>query len=145
MALDFSKLDKLAYRGFEDAARAEEKDALVEQGFTILEGVKTPFDTPQEPSADKPTPAPQQPSKRQTKPLAGLDGTDYRKCYRIAFNFQEKYTPPRDTEEYRQSAADEYTAIVESNRDNVFLIALLQTVYLELARQDGLLLAQKPF
>lgn len=46
MELDFSKLDKLPYRGFETAEARAEKDALIEQGFTILEG-PTPFDTPE--------------------------------------------------------------------------------------------------
>lgn len=143
MPLDFSKLDKIAYRGFEDAAQAEAKDALIERGFTLLEDAKTPFDAPQAPNKEKPTPAPETLSKRQLKPFVGLDGADYRKFYRLVCNFQEKYTPPRLTDEYWESAANELSEIADSNGNNEFLIQLLVTVYGELERQYALLEARE--
>ena len=41
--LDFTALNKLAYRGFETVEEQEQKDALIEQGFTIAEDKDNPF------------------------------------------------------------------------------------------------------
>lgn len=46
MGLDFSKLENIAYRGFDGEKARADKDALIEQGFTILEE-PTPFDKPE--------------------------------------------------------------------------------------------------
>lgn len=50
--LDFTALNKLAYRGFETVEEQEQKDALIEQGFSLVEADKdNPFlkDTPTAP------------------------------------------------------------------------------------------------
>ena len=52
--LDFTALNKIAYRGFETAEEQEKKDALIEQGFTIVEDEKLPFDEPQPSTAEEP-------------------------------------------------------------------------------------------
>lgn len=41
--LDFSGINRIAYKGFEDQ---EERDALIDQGFTVVE--ENPFSGPQE-------------------------------------------------------------------------------------------------
>ena len=45
--LDFSALNKIAYRGFETEEEREAKDALTAQGFTILPDEITPFSAPE--------------------------------------------------------------------------------------------------
>lgn len=46
MGLDFSKLDKLAYRDFDTPEAQQTKDDLIEQGFTIVEDKANPFIRP---------------------------------------------------------------------------------------------------
>lgn len=46
MALDFTALNRIAYRGFETVEAQEQKDKLIDQGFTIVEGEELPFDEP---------------------------------------------------------------------------------------------------
>jgi len=46
--VDLSALNQLAYRGFEDIEAQTAKDALIEQGFTVVEEDKgNPFTSPQ--------------------------------------------------------------------------------------------------
>ena len=45
--LDFTALKKIAYQGFKTE---QDKDSLIDQGFTILQGEKTPFDAPEPPA-----------------------------------------------------------------------------------------------
>ena len=83
-ALDFSGLNKIAYKGFEE--QPEERDSLLEAGYTIVE-TPTPFDAP---SAQ--TSAPETPSAPPER--------DYKRLYRIAFDFQKRHSPPTVDREY---------------------------------------------
>ena len=73
--LDFSGIQQIAFKGFEDQ---DERDSLLQAGYTVVD-TPTPFETPaehQEPSAPPPT------------------GRDYKRLYRIAFDFQQRHNPP---------------------------------------------------
>lgn len=76
--LDFSGINKIAYKGFEE--QPEERDSLLEAGYTIV---------------DTPTPFEAQPS---APPDTG--GRDYKRLYRIAFDFQQRHNPPTVNREY---------------------------------------------
>lgn len=72
--LDFTALNKIAYRGFETAEEQEQKDALIEQGFTIVEDEQLPFDEPQPSTAEEPQHA--APLKTEVKQIFSLQDVD---------------------------------------------------------------------
>ena len=131
MALDFTKLTGLPYRGCETEEARASRDELVEKGFTILEGKTTPFDE---------TPLPTQPrtqTKRPLPPFKSHDGArDYRPMYRVACNFHEKYNPPRLSDDYWTEVCDEMCRITAEDMGNdPFGMDLLLAVFEELERQ----------
>lgn len=83
-ALDFSGLNKIAYKGFED--QPEERDSLLEAGYTIVEE-PVPFTDQTAPSA-QPS-APEIPAAR-----------DHKGLYRMAFDFHKRHSPPVVNREY---------------------------------------------
>lgn len=154
MELDFSKLDNIAYRGFEGAEARAEKDALIEQGFTVIEGATTPFDAPPVQEPYSPTPPPKSPLKRQLKPFTGMDkNRNYRAMYRAACDFHERHNPPTvDGEywrthkpgedeaqqveiDYWEAVCDDMTATVNRFQQDPFLIGLLLAIFEELERE----------
>lgn len=137
MELDFSKLDKLPYRGFESAEERKAKDEWIEKGFVILEGEKTPFDDQPEPEALPANPPPPAPRKG-LKPLTGLDPKrNYRAMYRAACDFHERYNPPQadNPEEYWNAVCDGMCEIGRRFDNDPFLTGLLLAVFDELERE----------
>ena len=66
--LDFTALNQLAYKGFETAEEQEKKDALIEQGFTIVEDNENPFTAPQTASERRSVSATSSPSRQDKRP-----------------------------------------------------------------------------
>lgn len=132
MQLDFTKLKGIAYRGFETEEAKATKDEWIEQGFSIIEGEKTPFDEqPQQLPAD-----PRAASKgRQLKPLKSVEGRDYRSLYRVACNFHEKHNPPQTSESYWVNVGEEMCEICRRFDNDPFLTGLLLAVFDELERE----------
>ena len=162
MELDFSKLDNIAYRGFNGAEERAKKDALIEQGFTIIEGATTPFDAPPMPP---PTPPPENARKRQLRPFTGIDkNRNYRAMYRAACDFHERHNPPTvDGEywrthtpgedeapqaelDYWEAVCNDMTATANSLQQDPFLTGLIIAVFEELDREYNALkeAASKP-
>lgn len=144
MELDFSKLDKIAYRGFATEESKQMKDELVEQGFTIVEDATTPFEAPPPLQANETTGAEQSHSERKLKPFTGIvQSRNYRAMYRAACNYHEKYTPPVVGEDngltYWAAAAEEIGTISKAFNNDPFMIDLLSAVYSELEREYKLL------
>lgn len=154
MELDFSKLENIAYRGFEGAEARAEKDALIEQGFTVIEGATTPFDAPPAQEPYSPIPPPKSPLKRQLKPFTGMDkNRNYRAMYRAACDFHEAHNPPTVDREYWRThtpgedetpqaeldywekAATDIAATANSFSNDPFLTGLLVAVFDELDRE----------
>ena len=154
MELDFSKLENIAYRGFNGAEARAEKDALIKQGFTVIEGAITPFNAPPAQEPYSPTPPPQRPLKRKLEPFTGMDTSrDYRAMYRAACNFHERHNPPKVDSEYRKShtpgeddtpqaeldyweeAAMDVSETASAFQSDPFLTGLLLAVYEELERE----------
>ena len=135
MALDFTKLDGLAYRDFETPEAQWAKDELIEAGFTVVEDEDNPF-TSVEAAQEPPQPVEAtQPAKRARKALQSRTGADYRAFYRLACNFHEKYNPPRADDAYWSAVADEMNAIAVQHDNNPFLIDMLIAVFSELERE----------
>ena len=157
--LDFSKLDAISYRGFDTEEAREQKDKMLQEGYTIVEG-PTPFDEveatprqnnaiavkkrPQEPregqGAITPPPALQRPSERKITPFLSMDGKrNYRAMYRAACNYHEKYSPPiignDEGLSYWHEAAEEIGQISASFGNDPFIMGLLSSVYEELERE----------
>lgn len=154
MELDFSKLENISYRGFDGAKARAEKDALIEQGFTVIEGATTPFDAPTAQGAYTPTLPPKSPLKRQLRPFTGIDKSrNYRAMYRAACDFHERHNPPTvDGEywrthkpgedeapqaelDYWEAVCDDMTATANSLQQDPFLIGLLIAIFEELERE----------
>lgn len=111
--LDFSALNKLAYRGFETEAERKDKDALIERGFTIDEADKdNPFlqastasqtatEPPQASALRKSTSASQQAVKRKIEAFTNASGArDYNALYRAAHDYHKRHNPPMVDREY---------------------------------------------
>lgn len=91
------------------------------------------------------TPPPRSEGQKQAlQPFKSLDGTrDYRKLYRIACNFHERYNSPpivaKSSEEYSrywQAVTDDMFATIAANDKDPFLAAMLGAVYDELEREQ---------
>lgn len=154
MELDFSKLENIAYRGFEGEKARAEKDALIEQGFTVIEGATTPFEAPPPQGVNTSTPPPESPVKRKLEPFTGIDKSrNYRAMYRAACDFHERHNPPTvDREywrthtpgedetpqaelEYWEKATDDITATANGFSNDPFLTGLLVAIFDELERE----------
>ena len=118
-ALDFSALTKIAQQGFNTE---QDKDSLLDQGFTILPGEPTPFEPPtavEDPPQGSPTPPPM---------------SAYKRAFRLAYEYLERHLPPHNTPEWWTAAAQEISGIYNQANRNPFLQALLLAVYGELER-----------
>lgn len=146
--LDFSKLENIAYRGFNGAEA--EKDTLIEQGFSVIEGAITPFDEPPAPNIRQP----EKSRKCQLRPFTGTDQRrNYRAMYRAACDFHERHNPPRveaaywashtpgtdapppSEVEYWQQTAQDASDTATAQGNDPFLIGVLAAVYEELERE----------
>lgn len=154
MELDFSKLENIAYRGFEGAEARAEKDKLIEQGFTVIEDATTPFDAPPAQGPDTSTLPSKSPKKRQLRPFTGMDKSrNYRAMYRAACDFHEAHNPPTVDREYWrthtpgedetpqaeldywEAVCDDMTATANSLQQDPFLTGLLIAIFEELERE----------
>jgi len=134
-ALDFSKLNNIAYQGITTEAAKAEHDELIEQGFIVLDA------TEENPFLQAPEP-PTQPRERvaagpkpKRPPLKSLGGRDYRAMYRAACNFHERHHPAQLTADYWEAAAEDMTKTSNEFDNDPFLMELLLAVYEELERE----------
>lgn len=87
--LDFSGINRIAYKGFED--QPEERDSLLSAGYTLVDGIDLPFDQAQ----PEPDAAP------QASAFADHTGSrDYKRLYRVAYDFHDQHNPPTVNREY---------------------------------------------
>lgn len=154
MALDFSKLDSLAYRGFNGSEARAEKDKLTEQGYTIIEGIETPFSAPLPTEQNIQPPAHTAPLKGNIAAFTGMDASrDYKKMYRAAHDFHKEHNPPTVNLEYWRThkpgqdtppdeelsywikAAEDVGKTAASFNNDPFLTGLLTAVFDELERE----------
>lgn len=156
--LDFTGLNKIAYKGFESA---EERDSLLEAGFTVVSPADNPFTAPQSGPVAPPPSAPvilpeSLRAASEGKKEAFTDhtgGRDYKRIYRAAHDFHRRNSPPEvvrdywkdhkpgedDTPEaeaqYWKRAAQDLAETASAGGGDSFLLALLSAVYEELERE----------
>lgn len=162
--LDFTALNKLAYRGFETAEAQEQRDALIDQGFTILQGEPTPFDAPQAAQEAATAPPAVETDKTSSAPLEASEGkktafTDasgrrgYNALYRAAHDYHAQHNPPTVDRAYWQThiageddppqaeldywtkAAKDMAEVLEAYSRDPLLSGLLGAIYEELERE----------
>lgn len=74
--------------------------------------------------------------RRQLHPFIGHDpARDYRRIYRILFDFHERHNPPRGGAEYWDDVCDDMTQTAAAGGDDPFLMDLLVAVFSELERE----------
>lgn len=148
MGLDFSKLDKLAYRDFDTPEAQQTKDDLIEKGFTIVEDKANPFigpeaaqRPPEPPQGANPTPPPPsatRPSKGAPRLFKSVTGLDYRAFYGDLYRWHERYTAQvlQDADAWT-AAADAWTQLADTyNAEaNPYVQQVLLSVYEELERE----------
>lgn len=121
--LDFTALNQIAYQGFK---AEQDKDSLLEQGFTIVQGEKTPFETPEPPaSPDPPRGSPPAPPMQK-----------YKRAFRAAFDFLERHTPPQHSADYWTQTTQDAAAITAQRPGDHFLQGLIMAALEELERHD---------
>lgn len=156
--IDFSKIDQIAYQGFNTEEKRKYRDSLLDANFTIVEDKDNPFTAPQSApvASPPPTPAKSQPPQRaasESKPEAFTDhtgGRSYNQRYRMAHDYHKAHNPPvvdraywkthtpgeddiPDSEaQYWTQAAADMDSVSEAGRNDPFLIGLLSAVYAEL-------------
>lgn len=147
MGLDFSKLDKLAYRDFDTPEAQRTKDELVEQGFSVVEDKDNPFigqtgpeRAQQQPREAQPMPAPPpqpKPSKKPVRPFQSVAGFDYRAFYGDVFRWHEKYNAiVIQNEEAWAEAIEAWDELGRKHGadNNIFAEELLVRVFEEMER-----------
>ena len=137
MGLDFSKLDNIAYRGFEGAKARAGKDERTEQGLTVVEGGKRPLEAAEGQHVLNSTQKAASPSQRKLEPFTGIDKRrNYRALYRAACDFHERHNPPRlHDAEYWDKAAEDMEQVSSAFGNDPFLIGLLVEIFTELERE----------
>lgn len=147
MPLDFSKLDRLAYRDFDTPEAQRTRDDLIEKGFTVVEDKANPFTGPeaaQQPQSAPPrteaTPAPStppRPSKQPPRPFKSIGGLDYRAFYGDLYRWHERYNAQvlQDSEAWT-AASKAWTELGEryNAEANLYVQQVLLSVYEELER-----------
>lgn len=132
MDLDFSRLDSLAYRCF---PTEEARDTLIEQGFMVIEGEKSPFDGLEAPGSSNSHPEPTQAVKREIEPSTGIStGRNYPAMYEEARAYHERHNPPQLTPEYWEEAMKDLLMTARQYGNDPFMTALLSAVYGEMER-----------
>ncbi len=162
--LDFTGLYKIAYKGFDTAAAREKRDALIAEGYAIVDDKGNPFlqasgasGTPSEPPRSSgvlpPPPAPQKTTGGKSEPFTNASGTrNYKAIYRVAHDYHKRHNPPvvereywrthppgapapSSEVEYWNDSAEDIMNTAQANGNDAFLMALLAAVYEELERE----------
>ena len=156
--LDFSGLNKIAFKGFETEEAREERDSLLQAGYTIVDSPENPFtaSAPVESSAAQRTP-----SERKREAFTDhTGGRDYKRLYRAAHDFHQRHNPPEVVRDYWKDhrpgeddipeaeaqywtrAAQDIAETSAAGNNDPFLMALLSAVYEELEREYNALRAE---
>ena len=156
--IDFSKLDRIAYQDFDTEEKREERDSLLQAGYTFVDSPENPFTAPQTSAPPEPQPEPPQPERaapeRKREAFTDHSGSrDYNRYYRIAHDYHKAHTPPVVEAEYWRThtpgeddipeaeaqywirAAAELGAASESGGNDLFLMDLLSALYAEIERE----------
>lgn len=156
--IDFSMIDKIAYQDFDTEEKREERDSLLQAGYTFVDSPENPFTAPPPSAPAETQPEPTQPKKaapeRKREAFTDHSGSrDYNKLYRIAHDYHRKHSPPVVEAEYWRThtpgeddppeaeceywlqAARELGEASESGGNDPFLMDLLTALYTEIERE----------
>ena len=156
--IDFSMIDKIAYQGFDTEEKREERESLLQAGYTIVDGAESPFTAPQASAPAKSQPEPPQPQRaapeRKKEAFTDHSGDrDYNKLYRVAHEYHRRHYPPVVDREYWRThtpgldttpetelsywtgIATDASATSAAGGNDPLLIALLSAVGDELERE----------
>ena len=156
--IDFSKLDRIAYQDFDTEEKREERDSLLQAGYTFVDSPENPFTAAQTSAPEKPQPEPTQPKmaapERKREAFTDHSGSrDYNKLYRIAHDYHRKHSPPVVDKEYWRThtpglddipeaeaqywikAAEELGEASAAGECDLFLMDLLSALYAEIERE----------
>ena len=103
--IDFSMIDRIAYQDFDTEEKREERDSLLQAGYTFVDSPENPFTAPPPSAPAEPQPEPPQPQRAapERKKEAFTDhsgGRDYNKLYRVAHEYHRRHYPPVVEREY---------------------------------------------
>lgn len=156
--IDFSAIDRIAYQGFDTAEKQEERDSLLQAGYTIVDSPENPFKAPPPSAPAEPQPEPPQPQRAapERKRDTFTDhsgGRDYNRYYKIAHDYHKAHTPPvvnkdywrthtpgeddipAEEEQYWLQAAAELGVASAAGGNDPFLMDLLSSLYTEIERE----------
>ena len=156
--IDFSKLDRIAYQDFDTEEKREERDALLQAGYTFVDSPENPFTAPPPSAPAEPQPEPPQPQRaapeRKREAFTDHSGDrDYNRYYKIAHEYHRKHSPPVVDMEYWRThtpgedetpeaeceywiqAAKELGEASYSGGNDPFLMDLLTALYTEIERE----------
>ena len=152
--IDFSMLERIAYRDADTPEKQKERDSLLQAGYLFVDSPENPFTAPQ-PSAPPESPPPQRKASGSQRE-AFTDhsgGRDYNNLYRVAHDYHRKHSPPvvereywkthtpglDDTPEtelvYWAEAAKDMRETASAGSNDPFLMGLLTAVYGEIERE----------
>lgn len=163
--IDFSLIDRIAYQGFTTEEQREERDSLLQAGYTFVDSPENPFTALQTSAPAETHPEPTEPKKaapeRKREAFTDHSGErDYNRYYRIAHDFQKAHTPPvvdreywrthipgnapmaEAEEEYWTQAAKDIGAASYSGGNDPLLMDLLIAAQNELEREYDALRAE---
>lgn len=142
--LDFTALNKLAYRDFETPEEQAQKDALIDKGFTVEADADNPFiqaaqrdtETPPASPSTELSPASENAVQRNTEPHSARSGaSDYKAIYRAVYEFHKRNNPPQAEPEYWDKVALDMVETANAYDNNPLLNELILAVYNELERE----------
>lgn len=156
--IDFSKIDSIAYQGFDTEEKQEARDSLLQAGYTFVDSPENPFTAPQASASMETHPEPVQPKKeapeRKREAFTDHSGSrNYNRYYRVAHDFHKAHTPPVVEAEYWRThtpgeddipeaeaqywlqAARDISSCSASGENDPFLMALLTSVYDEIEQE----------
>lgn len=157
-SIDFSRLERIAYQDFDTEEQREERDSLLQAGYTFVDSPENPFTAPQTAATAEPQPEPPQPQRappeRKREAFTDHSGDrDYNKLYRVAHDYHKAHTPPVVDKEYWRThipgedetpeaelmywtqAAEDISKTSAAGNNDPLLMGLLTAVYDEMERE----------
>ena len=149
--LDFSALNKIAYRGIEKPDDQKHKDAMIEQGYSVADDKDNPFLQASAPRAADKEKA--EKKERRIEAFISSSGWNYGAMYRAAFDYHKRHTPPPIDADYWRThtpGSDEtppaelsywIDAGIEADRickefsGDKFMLDLMSDIYADIERQ----------
>lgn len=134
--IDYTKLEKLRYRGYDTAEAKAAKDRAMQQGFIPVDPKETPFGNDER--AEEAAQSPQPTQHKQARTLKSVDGArDYRELYAALYRFHAAHWPPGADLEYWEQMAEDIQAECGRFKGDRYAVALFAALYDEFERENA--------